>query len=127
MLEAHVRYAELYDLGGQPELAERERTIVGHQLKRVLAEQTQDANLLNSLAWFCATGDIFLEDALTAVERAVELEPEAAYILDTLAEVQFRLGMIAEAVAAGEKALALDPESEYYKEQLERFRAGRHD
>jgi uncharacterized Ntn-hydrolase superfamily protein len=125
MLEAHVRYAELYDLSGQPELAERERTIVGRQLQRVLAEQTHDANLLNSLAWFCATGDIFLQDALIAAEHAVELEPEAAYILDTLAEVQFRLGMIDAAVATGEKALALDPKSEYYREQLERFRAAR--
>jgi uncharacterized Ntn-hydrolase superfamily protein len=124
MLRAHVRYAEQYELDGKPDHAERERSIVGHQLKRVLAEKSEDAELLNNLAWFCATGDIFLEEALEAAQRAVNLEPEAAHILDTLAETQFRLGLFKEAVATGEKALALDPESDYYGAQLERFKAG---
>jgi tetratricopeptide (TPR) repeat protein len=122
LLEAHSRYIQEYEAQGMTELAQRERNLVGAQLKRTLAEETVDADLLNSLAWFCATGDIFLDEALDAAKRAVSLEPEAAYILDTLAETYFRLGIFEKAVEAGERARALDPESTYYEEQLQRFR-----
>ena len=123
LLQAHTRYVAYYDSTGRADLAEREKQMVGGMLQRALATETEDADLLNGLAWFCATADLFLDEALEAARRAVELEPEAAYILDTLAEVQFRLGMIDEAIATGEKAAALDPESSYYKEQLERFKS----
>jgi len=125
LLLAHTRYAAYYDSTGQADLADREKRTVGEMLRRALDKQTEDADLLNGLAWFCATADLFLDEALIAAERAAALEPEAAYILDTLAEVQFRLGMIDDAIATGEKAQALDPESSYYKEQLERFKAAR--
>jgi uncharacterized Ntn-hydrolase superfamily protein len=127
LLLAHTRYVTYYDSTGRVDLADREKQMVGGMLKRALAADTDDADLLNGLAWFCAGADLFLEDALEAAERAVALEPEAAYILDTLAEVQFRLGMIDQAVVTGEKAAALDPESTYYKEQLDRFKAARTD
>jgi uncharacterized Ntn-hydrolase superfamily protein len=125
LLFAHTRYVAYYDSTGKTDLADRERKVVGGMLKRALAKETDDADLLNGLAWFCGTADMFLDEALVAAERAVALEPEAAYILDTLAEVQFRLGMIDEAIATGEKAAELDPESTYYQEQLDRFKAAR--
>jgi uncharacterized Ntn-hydrolase superfamily protein len=122
LLEAHVRYAEHHQIGGEEELAQRERDIVGRLLERVLAEETEDADLLNNLAWFCATADIFLEEAGEAAERAVALKPDEAYIIDTLAEVQFRRGRAHEAIATIQRAIDLDPESVYYKEQLDRFK-----
>ncbi|MFH1312067.1 MAG: DUF1028 domain-containing protein [Candidatus Eisenbacteria bacterium] len=125
LLFAHTRYVAYYDSTGRADLADRERKVVGGMLKRALADKTDDADLLNGLAWFCGTADLFLDEALEAAERAVGLQPEAAYILDTLAEVQFRLGMIDEAIATGEKAAALDPESTYYKGQLDRFKSAR--
>ena len=51
-------------------------------------------------------------------------EPESPEVLDTLAEVYFRLGMMDRAVEVGKRALAQDPESEYLKEQLSRFQEG---
>jgi uncharacterized Ntn-hydrolase superfamily protein len=124
LLQAHIRYAEMYDGEGDREMADRERGMVGEMLARALDEETEDADYLNNLAWFCATGEVFLEQALEAARRAVGLEPEAAYIIDTLAEVQFRLGNAEEAVRTIERAIELDPESAYYKEQLERFKSG---
>ena len=65
--------------------------------------------------------DLFLDRALIAAERAADLAPQEAYILDTLAEVQYRLGLAGKAEATIREAIRLDPESEYYREQLRRY------
>jgi uncharacterized Ntn-hydrolase superfamily protein len=124
LLQAHIRYAEMYDAEGDEPMADRERAIVGEMLAGALEEEPDDADYLNNLAWFCATGNVFLPEALEAARRAVALEPEAAYIIDTLAETQFRMGSVEEAITTIERAIELDPESAYYKEQLERFKSG---
>ena len=64
----------------------------------------------------------FDKEAREAAERAVEIDPEAAYIIDTLAEVYFRLGQREDAIRTIKLAIEIDPESDYYKEQMERFR-----
>jgi uncharacterized Ntn-hydrolase superfamily protein len=124
LLEAHIRYAQMYDAEGNEAMAARERSMVGEMLAGALQGEAASADYLNNLAWFCATGNVFLEQALEAAKRAVAMEPEAAYILDTLAEVYFRLGDKEEAIRTIERAIVIDPESAYYKEQLDRFRAG---
>jgi Flp pilus assembly protein TadD len=43
-------------------------------------------------------------------------------VLDTLAEVHFRLGDREQAIETIERALQLAPEDDYLKGQLERFR-----
>ena len=62
------------------------------------------------------------EQILEAAQRAVAFEPENANILDTLAEVHFRLGQVEQAIAVESRALALTPDDAYLKEQLARFR-----
>lgn len=124
LLQAHIRYADMYDAEDDEAMAERERRMVGEMLAKALEEEAEDADYLNNLAWFCATGEVFLEQALDAAKRAVELEPETAYIIDTLAEVHFRLGNADEAIRTIQRAIEIDPESAYYKEQLDRFKSG---
>ena len=80
--------------------------------------------LLNGLAWACATHDIHLEDALRAADRAASLEPRNVDILDTLAEVHFRLGHAAKAVEVESRAIQIDPKSQMLKDQVERFKKG---
>jgi tetratricopeptide (TPR) repeat protein len=80
-----------------------------------------EAGTLNALAWFCATSDIYLEESLQAAERAAELEPENSGILDTLAEVLFRLGRAEDALRTIDRAIALDPDDEYLQRQRARF------
>ncbi len=122
LVRAHLRYAEEYAARGDSTRAAREQDLVGQTLARVLGRGSRDANLLNGLAWYTALAGMHLDEALTAAKLAAEIEPENFEILDTLAEVHFRRGEVAEAIAAGERALALDPESSYLKEQLARFR-----
>ena len=75
----------------------------------------------NDLAWLAANLDRDLDEALAHALRAVELEPQSAGILDTLAEVQFRRGNRAEAVRLAQRCLEMEPDGEHYKKQLARF------
>lgn len=118
---AHMDMAEEYEAQGRADLARRERERVHETLLDVLKRDVKDAGLLNGLAWSCAEHDLNLPDALRAAEKAVALEPKSADILDTLAEVHFRMGNRAKALEVGRQALALDPENPYLKGQVERF------
>ena len=125
LVQAHMRFAEHFDAIGDAAAGDTERDRVGELLVRTLAREDADAGTLNSLAWFTATHDIYLEQALEAAERAVKLEPGDSNILDTLAEVQFRMGKVKTAIATMKKALEISPEDAYLTSQLERFEAAR--
>jgi uncharacterized Ntn-hydrolase superfamily protein len=122
---AHLNYAAEYEAQGRADLAQLERERVGESMKRALQRGEHDASLLNGLAWSCAVHDIFLPDALRAAQRAAAAEPKNVDILDTLAEVHFRLGNVAKAVDVESKAATIDPKSTYLKEQIARFKSGR--
>jgi uncharacterized Ntn-hydrolase superfamily protein len=125
LAEAHLRYAASYDKVGRRELARVERERVGEALRRALAGGINDASSLNGLAWVCATNDMFLPEALTAAERAVALEPKEIGILDTLAEVHYRMGNAAKAIEVETKALDHAPNDSYLKGQIARFKSGK--
>jgi uncharacterized Ntn-hydrolase superfamily protein len=124
LAEAHLRFAAEYEKAGEKTLAQTERTRVGEALQRALARGDNDASNLNGLAWICATNDIYLPEALSAAERAAALEPQESGILDTLAEVCFRMGNAARAIEVETKAIAISPDDNYLKNQLARFKAG---
>lgn len=122
LANAHLLYATQLEAAGKPALAKLERDRVGETLRRAMARGERDASVLNGLAWACASNGIFLEDALTAAERAVRAEPKNVDILDTLAEVHFRLGNRAKAIEVETRASRIDPKSQYLKDQIARFR-----
>jgi uncharacterized Ntn-hydrolase superfamily protein len=124
LAEAHLRFAEAYEKKGKKDLARIERERVGEALARALARGENDASNLNGLAWTCATNGVYLKESLEAAERAVALEPQNTGILDTLAEVHFRMGDRDKAVEVESRALALEPGSGYLTEQLNRFKSG---
>ena len=121
---AHMELAAEYEEAGHREAARREREQVHQILVAALARGEKDASMLNGLAWSCATHDLELADAARAAERAAELEPKSTDILDTLAEVYFRMGRADQAVEVESRAAALDPKSQYLRDQIARFKAG---
>ena len=125
LAEAHLRFAAAYDRAGKKELARMERERVGEALQRALARGENDASNLNGLAWVAATNDVFLPEALRAAERAVELEPKNTGILDTLAEVHFRMGQADKAIEVIQRALAIEPNDTYLNQQLRRFQSAK--
>jgi len=122
---AHMAMAAEYEAAGRPDLARLERERVHDTLLDVLARGDRDAGLLNGLAWSCAENDLYLPDALKAAERAAAIEPRSTDILDTLAEVHFRMGNAAKALEIERRAAALDPKNPYLTGQIERFQRGR--
>jgi uncharacterized Ntn-hydrolase superfamily protein len=121
--EAHLRYAEAAEKAGNKALAAQERGRVGEALRRAVARGENDPQNLNSLAWVCATNDIYLPEAIAAAERAVSLTPKDTSILDTLAECYFRAGRAQQAIETMGRALTLAPDDHYLKGQMARFRA----
>jgi uncharacterized Ntn-hydrolase superfamily protein len=121
LLRAHVRYADYYDAQGNGEAAEHERMRIGEILRAALARDDATAGMLNALAWFCATADVYLKESLEAAKRASALEPENTGIIDTLAEVYYRMGKSKEAIKTIDRAIAIDPEDNYLKEQRKKF------
>lgn len=90
-------------------------------LERAVAQYPQEVELLNSYAWTCAEKGWNLEKALAVAQHAVELSGREPNVLDTLAEVQFKLGRAEEAAATIREALAKRPGDEYLAKQLARF------
>jgi len=84
-----------------------------------------DPSALNSYAWRMAEIETNLEDALEKVRKAVVLtaaDPSRkAGIIDTEAEVLWKMGRFDEAIEAIERALVIDPESQYFKDQKVKF------
>ena len=78
----------------------------------------------NSVAWSMAVADLELERALTLALEASTAEPEDSNIMDTVAEVLFRLGRAEEAAEWETRALGIDPGNSYLQGQLDRFRNG---
>ncbi|MEE4248561.1 MAG: hypothetical protein V2I33_24545 [Kangiellaceae bacterium] len=97
------------------------------QYKRATYEAgwEEDAQKLNSFAWWSFENEVELEDAEKIAAKGVELaEPgsQRAMILDTQAEIAFKLGKADEAIALIEKAIEDDPDGDMYKNQLARFK-----
>ena len=80
---------------------------------------------LNSYAWRMSERGQNLEDALNKVDMALLIVGKEhqgyANILDTKAEVLWKMGRIQDAISIIEEALSIDPDSDYYKAQKEKF------
>ena len=110
--------------------AERQRVrgliVKAAELQRmVIRESSRDATPYNQLAWLLANTDGDRQEALDCSLKSLELSPNEAGYLDTLAHCYFALGDFDNAVKTQEKAVALDPESGLLARALERFRAAK--
>lgn len=97
------------------------------RLAKLIGDYPESVSLRNSFAWLSAGCKRRLDEALTHAKRAVELRPDDPSIRDTLAEVHFRRGEVAQAIAHMEQCQRLAPERIYFRKQLERYRAGDRD
>lgn len=86
-----------------------------------IAEQPDEANHYNNLAWLLANTDRELDEALHSSQKSLELSPDNAAYLDTLAEVHLRMGRPARAVEFARQATEQEPESLDLAERLKRF------
>ncbi len=83
----------------------------------------EDASFLNSYAWRMSELDYNLEDALLKARLAVKLSDinTKAGIIDTEAEVLWKLERFDDAIEAIDRAINIDPQNQYYQDQKKKF------
>ncbi len=77
--------------------------------RRSLELNPDQPQVLNYLGYSFVDRGENLDEALAMIERAVAAQPEAGYIIDSLAWALFRLGRYSEAVEPMERAAVLEP------------------
>lgn len=77
--------------------------------RRALELSPDQPEVLNYLGYSFVDKGENLDEALKLIERAVAIEPEQGYIIDSLAWAYFRLGRYQDALAPMEKASLLEP------------------
>jgi hypothetical protein len=78
----------------------------------------------NNLAWLSVRCRRNLDQGLKHAKTAVELSPDNAGYLDTLAEAHFQNGDKDKALELIKKCISLDPKYSYFGRQLKRIEAG---
>lgn len=81
-----------------------------------------DPAALNSFAWFCASRQVGLDEALPIAIKAVDLTNREPGYLDTLAELYYARDEFDLAIQIGQEAAEKDPDDPYFKGQVEKFR-----
>ena len=88
---------------------------------------SEDSNVLNAYAWRMSELETNLEHALELVRNAVKLSASdpfgQAMIIDTEAEILWKLGRVEEAVETIERSIQINPEDSYYQDQKEKFKS----
>ena len=91
----------------------------------MLSKFPDNATALNSYAWRMAEIEINLEDALIKVRKAVILTAhnpqQQANIIDTEAEVLWKMERYDDAIKAIERAISIDSQNQYFIEQKDKF------
>jgi tetratricopeptide (TPR) repeat protein len=105
--ETSVRYARAL-------VAEKlgELDLVESDLQTILKQEPANAQVLNALGYTLADRTTRYEEALTYIQRALELEPDDAAVVDSMGWVQYRLGNYPNAIQHLRRAaeLSQDPE-----------------
>ena len=113
--EAVKRFPDDFDLlYDQAMMAEKiDRLDTMEQLLRQLIERKPEHHhAYNALGYSLAERGLRLPEAKSLIQKAVELEPNDAYIQDSLGWVEFRLGNVAQALDILKAAYAKRPDPE---------------
>ncbi len=81
-------------------------------LRRILLKKPNDKNALNALGYSFAERGIHLKEAIALLDKAHKIDPEDAYILDSLAWANYKLGHKQQASEQLQKAFQKKPEAE---------------
>ena len=91
---------------------------------------SRKSSLLNSYAWRMGELELNLEDALSKSIKSIQMVDSLGdkaisskpILLDTKAEILWKMNEIDEAIIIIDKAIEMDPKSQYYKDQKIKFK-----
>jgi len=81
-------------------------------LRKILFKKPNDKNALNALGYSLADRGIRLKEAVALLDKAHKVDPEDAYILDSLAWANYKLGHQQQAITQLQLAFQNKPEAE---------------
>lgn len=111
----------LVDLGNLM-LARKDYAQAEARYEAALKLRPDDASALNNLAWSMLKQQ--KKGALPYAQRAAQLAPDSAVVLDTHAMALAGEGRLGDAIEVSKKALALDPDADAARLNLARWYAG---
>ncbi|HEY3156107.1 MAG TPA: DUF1028 domain-containing protein [Candidatus Eisenbacteria bacterium] len=118
---AYARFGDLAKRRGDSISAEREYARAEAGFRAAVARSPKDPDALNELAWFLATHDRELEDALRFVKAAIAARPQDPNLYDTLAETEYRSGSLNRAIEAMARAVKHSGGAQRYADRLRRW------
>jgi tetratricopeptide (TPR) repeat protein len=91
---------------------------------------SRKSSLLNSYAWRMGELELNLEDALSKSTKSIQMVDSLGdkaisnkpMLLDTKAEILWKMNEIDEAIIVIDQAIEMDPKSQYYKDQKIKFK-----
>jgi len=115
-------------VGIQKRLGNKDAEASAYKKAVEIAERQNELspNLLNGYAWRMTELELNLNDALKRAQQAVEMvkdqDPQTqAQIMDTEAEVFWKLGKPDKAIEVMNQCIKLQPSDDYYQKQLAKF------
>jgi predicted Zn-dependent protease len=106
---------------GRIESADKLFDDVYNTLEHVCEDFPKSARHHNDVAWLAACCNRRLNEALVHAQRAVELKPDSAAYLHTLAEVHARRGELADAIFIAKRGLEREPQNTDLQQQLQQL------
>ncbi len=101
----------LYDQAMAAEKIDR-LPVMEVSLRRLIELRPDSAHAYNALGYSLADRNLRLDEAYTLIEKAVQLAPKDAHILDSMGWVLYRQGRLEQAAEYLRKAFELRPEAE---------------
>ena len=86
--------------------------ILERDMRAIIAREPDHADALNALGYTLADRTDRYEEAYALIKRAIELKPDAHYIVDSLGWVLHRMGRHREALVQLRRAMSLNPDPE---------------
>ena len=104
----------------------KDRDGVVKTYETMVKKMSPSGNLYNQYAWYIYEEKMKnkYDRGIKLAKKAVELQPDAANIWDTLAWLQFEKGNKDKALKAMKKAVELAPETKAFKENLKKMEKG---
>lgn len=95
--------------------------------EEALTALPDNVSMMNSYAWYIFQNEVsdYYERGIEIARQAVEIEPEADSIWDTLGQLLFAAGYTDQAIEAMQQAVDLAPEETSYKNNLQRYKSAR--
>jgi uncharacterized Ntn-hydrolase superfamily protein len=118
---AYARFGDEAKRRGDPISAEREYARAESAFRAAIARKPKNADAWNELAWFLATHDRGLEEAVQVAKTAVSMRPRDPMFHDTLAEAEYRSGSLSAAIESMERAVKYSGGGARYTDRLARW------